>query len=66
MANHKFYSIESIEAPQQLRNLPAPTRTVEVRATNKQGMMLITFHDSWWSAQWQRDEYRRQGYSEIS
>ncbi len=61
----QIYSIEAIEKPIQMRNLPSPTRTVEVRATNKHGMVLITFHDSWWSAQWQRDEYRRMGYTEI-
>lgn len=61
-----IYSIEMIEQPIPLRNLPAPTRSVEVRATNTQGMVLITHHDSWWAAQWQRDEYRRLGYTDIS
>ncbi len=61
-----IYSIEAIEAPIQLKNLPAPTRSVEVRATNTQGMVLITFHDSWRSAQWQRDKYRRLGYTDIT
>jgi len=62
----QIYNISAIEAPIQLRNLPAPTRIVEVRATNQQGMVLITFHDTWWSAQWQRDAYRRLEYTEIT
>ena len=61
----QIYSIEAIEKPIQLRNLPAHTRTVEVRATNRLGMVLITFHESWWSAEWQREEYRRLEYTEI-
>ena len=62
----QIYSIGAIEAYQPLKNLPAPTRTIEVRATNQQGMVLITFHDTWWSAQWQRDAYRRLEYTEIT
>ncbi len=58
---------EAIETRQTPHNIGVqPTRIVTVKATNPYGMVLITEHGSEISAEWQRNQYRLRGYTEIN
>lgn len=58
--------VEAIESGQVLKNVGGGhVHIVTVKATNPYGMVIVTEHASEFMADWQRNQYRLRGYTEI-